>query len=82
VRRRLAFLAALAASCAAAVALPASGANFASTSANAAGIATNSPANYLRLLSDATDADLVQLPYAIKRNSSPAVRAATGAERH
>ena len=79
-RRRLAFLAALVATCAAAVALPASGANFASTSANAAGVATNSPGNYLQLLSDATDADLVPLPYAVKRNSSPAVHAATGAD--
>jgi len=79
VKRRLGFLAALAAVCAAAVALPASGADFASTTANTAAVAMDSPANYLRLLSDAADTTTLT-GYADKRSSSPAVRAATGAD--
>jgi len=79
-KRRRAVLAALAAACAAAVALPASGANFASTTANTASVGMNSPAYYLRMLSDAADDDLTLPAYADKRNASPAVRAATGAD--
>ena len=77
--RRLGLLAALAAACVAAVALPASGADFASTTANTAAVAMNSPANYLGLLSDAADTTTLT-GYADKRSSSPAVRAATGAD--
>ena len=43
-------------------------------------VATDATANYLRLFSDASDPDLVPPAYASKRNSSPAVKAATGVD--
>jgi len=78
--RRLAFLGLAAAACAALFSLPASGANFASRSKSTASVATDATANYLRLLSNASDPDFALLAYASKRNSSPAVKAATGVD--
>jgi hypothetical protein len=78
--RRLVALAGLAAICAIVAALPASGANFASRTTSRATVATDAVANYLRLYSDASDPDWVLFPYATKRNSSPAVYAATGVD--
>jgi hypothetical protein len=79
VTRRLVLLAALAATCAAAVALPASGANFGASTANTAQVTMEATANYLTLLSDAADTTTLS-GYADKRNATPVVRAATGAD--
>jgi len=75
--RRVALLAATAA--AALLAMPASRANFASSSATGASVAMDATTNYLGLLSDAADTTALS-GYADKRNSSPPVRAATGAD--
>jgi hypothetical protein len=63
----------------AAVAVPASGADFSDGSSNQASITTESVTSFLRLWSQGTDpAGLTG--YAVKKNSSPAVVAATGAD--
>jgi hypothetical protein len=76
VRRALLVLGAVAA---ALLALPASGANFASSSANGAAVRMDATARYLALLSDASDTTTLT-GYAEKRNSAPPVFAATGAD--
>ena len=77
--RRLLVAAAGAAALAAALALPASRANFASSSVTRASAAMDQTARYLQLLSDAADTTPLT-GYADKRNSNPLVRAATGAD--
>jgi hypothetical protein len=69
----------IAAAVVAALSVPASQANFASSTANGASVATDATANYLRLLSDAADTSTLT-GYADKRDSSPVVRAASGAD--
>jgi hypothetical protein len=64
---------------AAVLAMPATRANFASSSSSQAGVAMDETANYLALLSDAADTTALT-GYADKRNSSPLVRAASGAD--
>ena len=69
----------LAAVLAGVLAMPASRANFASSSANGGAVTMEATARYLQLLSDAADTTALT-GYADKRNSAPAVRAATGAD--
>jgi len=77
--RRLLLLALAAAALAAALGLPASRANFASSSLTHASVAMDQTSRYLQLLSDAADTTPLT-GYADKRSSSPLVRAATGAD--
>ena len=71
--------AALAVAVAAALAMPASRANFASSSVTRANVAMDQTSRYLQLLSDAADTTTLT-GYADKRNANPLVRAATGAD--
>ncbi len=59
--------------------MPASRANFASSSVTHASVAMDQTSRYLQLLSDAADTTTLT-GYADKRNASPLVRAATGAD--
>ena len=72
-------IAALALALAATLTLPVSGADFASSSLTRASVAMDQTARYLQLLSDAADTTPLT-GYADKRNATPAVRAAGGAD--
>ena len=69
----------LVAAAAAVLAMPASRANFSSSSVTHATVAMDQTSRYLQLLSDAADTTPLT-GYADKRNSSPPVRAASGAD--